>query len=655
MPSRMSLFNKDMVLQVVRSVGWISIVYFLVLLFILPIRMLMMYADRELNVWTPQETLFLYDFGIQFVLMVAAPVLLSVFLYRFLHVRQWSDLMHSLPIKRAQIYHFYTAAGLVFLALPILLIAAIILSLHTVYGWNFYMTIEDIAIWTGLTLLFNFVFYLAGVFVAMVTGISAVQAVLTYIFLLFPAGVSLLIIYNLGQLLYGFPSSYYRIRNLEFLSPLTHLTVLENSNRQIGWNHVLIYLAISVVLYVLGLFIYQKRKSEAASDAIAFDSLKVVFKFGVTVCTMMLGGMYFGNYQHSFGWMAFGYAFGAIIGYFVAEMVLQKTWRVFGNLRGFAVYAGVIVLLVLGLQAFGPYEKHIPAQNEIKSVMVTNFVIRHQDETDKLYRPVPLKGEESIEMARKFHAAIIGREKTNRKDPRITQQFFFTYELQGGGKVVREYNINPEEYDSWLRPLQLTNEYKHSINPIFKIKESALRQIVITDRIGLNKRVLISDSREVKEAFSLLKREVENESYEEWRKPVGSKSYIEILSYQGVVQLEFKKSYNEFAAWLDEKGLLEEATISAKDVDYIAVVQNSREMMNQMATDLFDDPLKPVLNKLIIKEKNDIQLALDQATNGWSESDGYVAVVVYKQPGVKEMRSFDDKNVPEFIKKHFDK
>ncbi|WP_053366436.1 DUF6449 domain-containing protein [Bacillus sp. FJAT-27245] len=654
MPSRMSLFNKDMILQIGRSVGWISIVYFLVLLFILPIRMMMMYADRDIHGWAPQETLFLYEFGIQFVLLIAAPVLLSVFLYRYLHVRQWSDLMHSLPIKRTHIYNFYTVAGLVFLALPILLIGVIILVLHTVYGWNLYMSVEDIAIWTGLTLVFNFLFYLAGVFVAMVTGISAVQAVLTYILLLFPAGISLLVIYNLGMLLYGFPSSYYGVRNLEYLSPLTNFTVLETSKGHIGWMEVLVYIAISAVLYVLGLFIYQKRKTEAASDAIAFDSLKVVFKFGVTVCTMMLGGMYFGDFQRSFGWMVFGYAFGASIGYFVAEMVLQKTWRVFNNFRGFAIYAGIIAVMILGLQAFGPYEKHIPAQKEIESVLITNY-LRIYDDTDALYRPVPLKGEEAIELARELHATIIEKGKSNSREPRITQQFFITYELKDGGKVVREYNINPNEYESWLRPLELSKEYKHSINPIFKIKESSLRQIVIHDGVGLNKKVIISESREVKEALSILKKEVENESYEEWKKPVGTKSIIEIQSYKGSVQLDLKKSYNEFAAWLNELGLLEEASISAKDVEYIAVLKNSQDWRSRYTGEFFDNPLMPYSNKLIIKEKQDIQRALEQSGRGWGENEGYVAVVVYKQYGMKEMRSFDENNVPEFIKSHFDK
>lgn len=654
MPSRMSLFNKDMILQIGRSVGWISIVYFLVLLFILPIRMMMMYADRELNVWTPEKDLFQYEFGIQFVLLVAAPVLLSVFLYRFLHVKQWSDLMHSLPVKRSHIYNFYTVAGLVFLAIPILLNALIILLLHTVYGWNLYITVEDIAIWAGLTLVFNFVLYLAGVFVAMVTGISVVQGVLTYILLVFPAGISILIIYNLGLLLYGFPSSYYSIRKTEYLSPLTHFIVLENPNGHIGWKPVLIYLAISAVLYVLGLFIYQKRKSEAASDSIAFDSLKVVFKFGVTVCTMMLGGMYFGNYQHTFGWMAFGYAFGAIIGYFVAEMVLQKTWRVFSNIRGFLIYAGVIAVMILGLQALGSYEKHIPAKNKIKSVLVSNSVYRYQDESDTLYNPVPLKGEEAIDMARKLHSVIIEREKSNRQHPRYTMAFYFTYNLVDGGKVVREYNINPKEYETWLRPLELSHEYKRSINPIFKLKESLVRQIVIEDGVGLNKKVIISDKVEARKALSILKKEVENESYEEWKKPVGARSYIEIQSYRGEVQLDFKKSYSEFAAWLKEKGLLEEASISAKDVDYIAVLKNSSDFMNQYSGDFFNEPMKQVFNKLTIKDKEDIQQALDQSRRGWDENEGYVAVVVYKRTGVKETRFFDENNVPEFIKSHFE-
>lgn len=121
MPSRTSLFNKEMILQVGRSVGWISVIYFLGLLFAVPIRIIMTYTDQNFRDLTAVESLFRFDFGLQLILYVSVPVLLAVFLYRFLHVKQAADLMHSMPIKREKIYHFYTLTGLVYLIIPVVL------------------------------------------------------------------------------------------------------------------------------------------------------------------------------------------------------------------------------------------------------------------------------------------------------------------------------------------------------------------------------------------------------------------------------------------------------------------------------------------------------------------------------------------------------
>ena len=87
---------------------------------------------------------------------------------------------------------------------------------------------------------------------------------------------------------------------------------------------------LTIILYGVSLYLYKKRKTESASEAIAFSKLRTIFKYGVTFCTMLFGGVYFSAVQsNSFIWMIFGYIIGAIIGYYIAEMVLQKTWRVF--------------------------------------------------------------------------------------------------------------------------------------------------------------------------------------------------------------------------------------------------------------------------------------------------------------------------------------
>ena len=59
---------------------------------------------------------------------------------------------------------------------------------------------------------------------------------------------------------------------------------------------------------------------------------------------MLFGGAYFSAVQsNSVAWMIFGYVIGAVIGYYLAEIVLQKTWRVFGHFKGILIY-GVIAI-----------------------------------------------------------------------------------------------------------------------------------------------------------------------------------------------------------------------------------------------------------------------------------------------------------------------
>ncbi|WP_318502533.1 hypothetical protein [Bacillus sp. T3] len=181
MQSKTSSFNKEILLQVVRSVGWVSIVYFLGLCIALPIRMMMTYSRKQfVNVQV--DSLFQYDYHIQVVLLVVIPIIMAVFLFRFLHVKQAADLIHSLPVKRSKIYQYYVLTGLVLLIVPVLLNTILILLTHGALDLSPYFGVKDILYWTVTTILMNIVLFLSGVFIAMMTGISAVQAVLTYVF-----------------------------------------------------------------------------------------------------------------------------------------------------------------------------------------------------------------------------------------------------------------------------------------------------------------------------------------------------------------------------------------------------------------------------------------------------------------------------------------
>jgi len=651
MPSRTSLFNKEMILQISRSVGWISAIYFLGLFFALPLKLMMQYTGDHHRYLSPVSSLFNFDFGIQLIMFLSVPVLLAVFLYRFLHVKQAADLMHSLPIKREKIYHFYTLMGMAFLLAPVLLISFVTVIVHSLYDLNIYFQLSDIFSWAGTVILFNVIFYIAGVFVAMVTGISAVQGVLTYILLLFPAGFSLLVVYNLGMMLYGFPSDYIQTRNIENLTPITHLVRMESQNLSV--KAILLYTVILLFLYILSLFIYKKRKIESASEAIAFKSLKSIFKYGVAFCSMLLGGMYFEAMQNQFGWLLFGYAIGGTIGYFAAEMVLQKSWRVFGrNIRGLAIFAAVMVAFVLVIQSLAPYEKRIPDLNEIKNVTLSNAVYYYADGE---FHPKPLKQKVNIQAVRDLHAEIIKNEKINEVEMQSSEVVLFNYKLKNGSKVIRQYSIDRLDFEDKLRKINESLEYKHATDPIFKINSNEVKSIRIMDS-SQDSSLNITDPDDLKEALEILKKEVENDPYEPDFYTRGNRSTLEIkIGYNDYIHTDLKQSYSYFIEWLKKKDMLDQAWITADDLDYIVV---TNEVIQQ--EELKEYPEPEILEKIIsnknafkITEHDQLQAAIENAGYGWINEEPYTAVFVYKNGNYKEIRSFNEKYVPDFIREHF--
>lgn len=651
MPSRMSLFNKEMIKQVGRSVGWISVLYFLGLLFAVPLRIMMTFTDQNFRYFTPIESLFKFDFGLQIILFVSVPVLIAVFLFRFLHVKQAADLMHSMPVKREKIYHFYTITGLLYLIIPVLLIALITSGIHGLYQLDLYFQQSDIVAWTGTVILFNAVFYMAGVFIAMVTGISTVQGVLTYILLLFPAGFSLLIIYNLGMMLYGFPSDYIQARNIEKLTPIVHLSSMES--QELSMTGTLVYILILSILYVLSLFIYKKRKVESASEAIAFASLKVIFKYGVAFCTMMFGGMYFDAMENQFGWLLFGYGFGGILGYYVAEMVLQKTWRVFGQVRGLGFFAAAMIIFLLIIQSFAPYEKRVPELNEVKSVTLTNVIHTTQDE---LIAPQPLKKRENIEKVRELHTEIITNEKQNEQGMEMGEFALFVYELTNGRKMIRQYHIDRTKYEEYFKEIHESLEFKHATHPIFKVEAADVESIRFTDGSMMDKRLMLSDKAEVAEVIDILKKEIENESYDPDFYRRGNRSTIEMkVGEQEYLYADLKNSYKELKGWLENKNLLKQAMVTPDDVDYILVTNES--IKEEQHKEFFEQEIFEMVegdhNTVKVTDKQEIEVALENAGFGWFNEEPYLAIFVYKDGTYKEIRTFSEKHVPSFIKEHF--
>jgi ABC-2 type transport system permease protein len=629
MPFKIS-FKKEMLKHSGRSAGWISLLYLIVLIFTFPLTILMTATNENRSLW-PMDSLFHYNYEMNTILIISTPVLLAIFLFRFLNVKESSDLFHSLPVKREHIFHQYTITGLFYLNIPVLITGLLLLLEHRAFDLEPYFLVGDIIYWAGITIILNTIIYMGAVFTGMFTGISFVHGVLSYIFLLLPVGLIILVTYNLQFFLFGYPVDYFLNNQIEYFSPLvlTQKLAYNTIDARVLWS----YGILSVLLYVLALYVYKKRKAEAVSHAIVFPILKPVFTFGTMLCTAFLAALYFGETQdHSTFWLVFGYITGSLVGFLAAQMVLNKTWRVFGNLKSYAFYAVgmMIVILMLHFDVMG-YEKRIPDIDEIKQVHLSDRPYIYYGRSEE--QPNFLKSKENIQRIQELHQVIVADQENVEDLPNYSvETAFFAYELKNGKKLVREYLIDKRKYKTFYQPIHESEEYKLAVNAIFHEKTEDMKLITIQPPGPVNRRASFSDSEEIEELVSILKEEIHSATYEEMYESTGFESYVSILLDDNhSIDLSYKPSYQKLEKWLEEKGEAENAIVSEEDISYAVIVKKSeftvddRQQFDMDIVKFFNERT----NTVKITNKAEIKKAMDQSVDRYIWEPQYQSIVAF--------------------------
>lgn len=137
-----------------------------------------------------------------------------------------------------------------------------------------------------------------------------------------------------------------------------------------GWGYLAICAAIGVGFMALALLLYRHRKLECAGDFIAVKSMEPVFAVVFTLCV----GCVFAFVGEAFAadYLLF-LIVGLILGWFVGQMLLRRTIRVFQwkTLLKFAILALALgaTLLLTTLDPLG-ITRWVPEQGNVKKVEV---------------------------------------------------------------------------------------------------------------------------------------------------------------------------------------------------------------------------------------------------------------------------------------------
>lgn len=493
------LFNKALILNNLKRFWWVSLLYTIGLFLLSPVLVL----SRETGM-IEFETIF--DGTIFFLFIV--PVFLAVMVFRYMQNSKSMVTIHAMPYNRLDLYINNVISGLILLIVPILLNTALLsyLQLFSKEGIIFEQGISIKYLW--ISLLVSITLYTITVAVGMVTGSSIAQIIFTYIINFLPAGIIVILNYLLDGIIYGFSGiSEDAINNLGKISPIVQTLFLRNQGKVSDFLIPDIVLIIAVL--VIGYFLYKYRNLEDAGEVISGKFIKPIFKYGVTVCVMLVGALYVKGIFEVDKPDLIIYLLFALLGYVIAEMLLRKSFKILNSYKGFIGFIGVFAIVVacINFDLLG-YENYVPKAEDIECF---TFGSTWQLEAYRQgAKTEVLAGKENIEKVVALNQEIVKNKNANINK---SGTMGITYLLKNGKIVSRTYRLDNKAYQEKVEEIMLSEEYKKSKVELFNRSIEEIDNIKVSNYVFSDHSVAVTTKEEIEQLVSAMKQDILNSNY----------------------------------------------------------------------------------------------------------------------------------------------
>ena len=363
--------------------------------------------------------------------------------FSYLYSKRSCSLINSLPIRRECAFVTACLTGL----LPLLLAEALtwLISLG-IFAGNESVRTEWLNSWLLAALLSTLASYGFALFCAMLTGHILVLPALFLVLNTAVYVLEALVQTLLNTLVYGYEggTSISRLSPLPYAGKALRVIAdpasgsLEPEFILLGMDSLAVYAVAGVLFIVPALLLYRRRKMERVGDVVAIKALEPVFKYCASVYAALgFGALLAETTDNALGSGLLGSAMlalllvlGAALGYYAAEMLLEKSLRVFrSRMRGLLI---VWAVLLLGVAAavfdLTGYEKRVPETDDIESVVIINDGRVTGDA-------------ESIELTREIHQTAIDNRERNRQ-ANNQGVIYIGYNLKDGSSINRTYYVD---------------------------------------------------------------------------------------------------------------------------------------------------------------------------------------------------------------------
>ncbi len=446
--------------------------YLLIWLFLLPINLLL---ESNAGYESIQRLIHrdvlksVIDQGLAMAVVFA--LLSAVAVWSYLYNNRSACLMHTLPIKRRGLFLTNFLSGMTFMAGPNLVVLLLTLLAEAAVG---YVEPWNLVVWFISVTLLELFFFCFATFCAMCTGHILGLPALYGIFNALVAGVVALVELTLDQFVYGYAANLTESGLVKFLTPVWLLS----DNVEVRWDFVngeilydtcwlsgvgfiLVYAVVGLILAALAWVLCRRRHMERAGDVITVGWMRPVFQYGVAFCCALAGGVVlFEIFRHEMpdtAWtmLLFLLICGAV-GYFIARMLLEKSFRVFRCWKGCLPLLGALIVLVCVMEFdLTGYERRVPDMADIEEVHVSGLQTTPYDEAS--YPVINSADPEVIEAALAVHQSIVDGKTEYENDTyggawetsvagyevRTKEYVNFTviYTLKNGDLLHRDYTV----------------------------------------------------------------------------------------------------------------------------------------------------------------------------------------------------------------------
>ena len=519
MTLKTSLFSKGIFFNNLKRFKWGSLLYFIILFFAVPFGIMITdysysYLSEFVDSGISAEMILRGGYiTAPFIFAIAVPVVASALIFRFIHSKNQGIASHILPVTRRKIYISTLAAAFCLMVIPVLLNALILFFVLLSKGFT---DCHLVGYWLFINICILFIMFSISTFSALVTGHTAAHIVFN-IFLHFIMPVIALTIAVISEVfLYGFVTrNDFIAEKILMYNPVVYF--INNTNPSDDFSFfksapLYIYIAVAVVFYVLGYFLYKKRKVEAFGDVAAFKIFRPIVKYLITsVAAIVAFAIMYSSDAGAVSVVIVTVVASAIF-YFAIEMLLKKSFRVFHLYKGFLGFMAAcacVTLFFAYTSVFG-YETRIPRKEDISGAMIYGT-----------YRETPalLEGDEISELITKFHKELVSDIPVVDKDE--------------NNILIFSYDVSYDEWKKVTNELYEIDSYKHIISGIDELNIENVNSMDLIVRTGYYTHSIML-TEDAPEFLKKVKMDMDELSYDEMHE---SESNVNIsmnieLSYQ---------------------------------------------------------------------------------------------------------------------------